>query len=176
MDIIKEFKKDFEEKYKINDELVKEYHDARKEYMDVKNKYTNTLNELKGQLSKLSKKAQILTDEKVALEKKLEFAAADKKQRDIEKIINDINKIVGRVKNVEDTLKNNGCEIEEKSRLMGIVSELIIEADRKYTDAFADFETRREEYNIKIRNEIPQILSPLGELIWEFRALKTQIQ
>lgn len=176
MDIIQEFKQDYESKYKINDNLLQEYKKAFNEYAAVKNKYSNTLDELNCQLRKLREKVQILTDAKVEFEKNLNFAAADKKQKEIEKIITDINKISDRSKTVEDTLKNKGGEIKEKAaNLKDIVGSLSVDADRNYTNALADFSTRREEYNRKIQDEIPQILEPLGEIIWEFRRLKNEM-
>ncbi|MDU2895698.1 MAG: hypothetical protein E7B53_14240 [Clostridium sp.] len=176
MDIIQEFKQDYENKYKINDNLLQQYKNAYKEYATVKSKYSNTLDELNCKLRELREKVQILTDAKVEFEKNLNFAAADKKQKEIQKIISDINKISDRSKTVEETLKNKGGEIKEKAdKLMDIVRSLSVDADRKYTDAFADFSTRREEYNRKIQDEIPQILSPLCEMIWEFRRLKGEM-
>lgn len=177
MDIIEEFKKDYDEKYKINEELQKEYDKAHEEYQEVKNKYSDTLDKLNSGLRELRGNVQILTDEKVELEKNLNFAAADKKQKEIEKMIRDINKISERAKTVEDTLKNKGGEIKEKAdKLIDIVLDLGIEADRKYTYALADFSTRREEYNQKIQNEIPKMLLPLGEMIWNCRHLQREIK
>jgi len=175
MDIIEEFKQDYESKYKINDNSLQAYQKAHKEYQEIKNKYSDTLDELNCQLRELRGKVQDLTDAKVGFEKNLNFAAADKKQKEIEKMINDINKISDRSKTVEDTLKNKGGEIKEKAaKLKDIVSSLSIKADSTYTHAFADFSTRREEYNRKIQDEIPQILEPLGKMIWEFRRLKDE--
>lgn len=176
MNIIQEFKQDYESKYKINDNLLKEYKKTLNEYEDIKSKYSNTVDELNSQLRKLRERAQILTDAKVEFEKNLNFAAADKKQKEIEKIINDINKISDRSNTVEETLKNKGGEIKEKAaNLKDIVGSLSVDADRNYTSALADFSTRREEYNRKIQDEIPQILEPLGKMIWEFRRLKDEL-
>lgn len=176
MDIIQEFKQDYEGKYKINDNLLQEYQKTRNEYIAIKNKYSNTLDELNCKLRELREKVQILTDAKVEFEKNLNFAAADKKQKEIEKIITDINKISDRSKTVEDTLKNKGGEIKEKAdTLKDIVRSLSVNVDRNYANAFADFSSKREEYNQKIQAEIPQILLPLGDLIWEFRRLKNEM-
>lgn len=175
MDIIQEFKQDYERKYKIDDNLIQEYKKAHKEYAAVKSKYSNTLDELNCQLRELREKVQILTDERVEFEKNLNFAVADKKQKEMEKIINDINKISDRSKTVEETLKNKGGEIKENAeKLKDIVRSLSANVDRNYSNARADFNIRREEYNQKIQAEIPQILSPLGDLIWEIRRLKNE--
>ncbi|CDI50303.1 hypothetical protein DP125_06045 [Clostridium tetani] len=177
MSLIEEFKKKYNEKYELDQELYKRYKKALEEYEKVKNKYINMLNDLKEKSFELWRKVEKVKKERLELEKELDFTKADKKELELEQINKELKKSKEREEIVKEIIENNTGEIKEKAdELMKAIEGLRADAHSKYYNAHINFRERRQEYNEKLDKQIMELLTPLSDIINEYSNLRLKIR
>ncbi|MEL5900365.1 hypothetical protein AAGC94_20260 [Clostridium sporogenes] len=177
MDLIEKFKKEYNEKYDLDQDLYKTYKKALEEYEKVKNKYTDMFADLKHKSFELSENAEKIKKEKLEFEKELDFTKADKKELELEQINKELKKSKKREELIKEIIENNTGEIKEKAdELMRAVESLQADTHNKFYTANCEFRSELMEYNKKAQEEIFKILFPLDEILSEYNRLRLKIR